>query len=102
MKQPTLKDIIEQAENKLIVEHWIRLKDLNGYFIGVTSYQITQYVNEMSNIDEFKPGVMRPGHSTTFVHYWTFVWFLRWKEANKGLKRKIPPKEIESYRWVAV
>lgn len=101
MKQPTLKQMVEGASHELDTKDWLRLVNISERF-SISRYQATMWVNEMSDIDEFKPGVMRPGHSTTLVHYYTLLWFLRWKEANEGLKRKIPPKEIESYHWVAV
>ena len=100
IKQPTLKELIDTAEEKVTAEHWIRFNDIKDLF-SVSKNQVSYWLQEMEKIDEFKHGIMRPTHSITLVHYYTFLWFLRWKEANKGLKRKIPPKEIESYRWTA-
>ncbi|OJG21622.1 hypothetical protein RU95_GL001145 [Enterococcus avium] len=48
----------------------------------------------MEAIDEFKEGILRPGHSTTFIHVHTFIWFLRWKDENKYRTKKVTPKEI--------
>lgn len=101
MKKPTLKQIIECADQEFDTKSWLRLVDIPKYF-SISQKQATTWVNEMSDIDEFKPGVMRPGHSTTLVHYYSFIWFLRWKDENSGLKRKIPPKEIDGYYWKAI
>lgn len=101
MKQPTLKQLIEQADTTVNVEHWIRLGDITEWF-SVSKSQATYWVSEMSEIEDFKGGIVRPGHSITLVHYHTLLWYLRWKDENKGLKRKIPPKEINGYYWKAV
>ncbi|MBK4866670.1 hypothetical protein CU012_1248 [Enterococcus faecium] len=48
----------------------------------------------MEDIKEFKEGILRPGHSTTFIHYHTFIWFLKWKDANKYRAKTLSPLDV--------
>ncbi|MEO1772950.1 hypothetical protein [Candidatus Enterococcus ferrettii] len=94
MVKPTLKELIEAAENEVNVEDWYRQKMLLEKFKGMSKSTLDGFCKEMLDIQDFAEGIIKPGHSTTFIHYPTFLWFLRWKEANKYLVKKIPPEEV--------
>ena len=62
---------------------WYRLGLLPELFVGLSDSSAKAYTKEMENLPEFGSGVLKPGHSTTFVNYDTFVEFLKFKEENK-------------------
>lgn len=94
MKKPTLKQLIESAEKEVNSDDWYRQKLLLEKFKGMSKSTLEGYCKEMSDIPVFAEGLLKPGHSTTFIHLPTFIWFLRWKEANKYLVKKISPDEV--------
>ena len=62
---------------------WYRLGLLPELFVGLSDSTAKAYTKEMESIPDFESGVLKPGHSTTFVNYDTFVEFLKFKEENK-------------------
>lgn len=94
MKTPTIKELIEISENKDVETEWDRKKELLKRFNGLSRSSLDNYQNEMEAIPEFSGGVIKPGHSTTFINIHTFIWYLKWKEANRYLSKKISPKEV--------
>lgn len=62
---------------------WYRLGLLPELFVGLSNSTAKAYTKEMENLPVFSGGVLKPGHSTTFVNYDTFVEFLKFKEENK-------------------
>lgn len=93
MKQPTLQQLIEQAENTVTPEHWYRKSLIPEVFIGMSKSSVDNYCNEMEEIPEFAEGIVKPGHSSTYVHMHTFIWYLKWKHASRyGVKVK--PREV--------
>lgn len=62
---------------------WYRLGLLPELFVGLSNSTAKAYTKEMESIPVFSGGVLKPGHSTTFVNYDTFVEFLKFKEENK-------------------
>lgn len=94
MKTPTIKELIEISQNKDVETEWDRKKELLKRFNGLSRSSLDLYQNEMESIPEFSEGVIKPGHSTTFINIHTFIWFLKWKEANRYLSKKISPKEV--------
>ena len=62
---------------------WYRLGLLPELFVGLSNSTAKAYTKEMESIPVFSGGVLKPGHSTTFVNYDTFVEFLKYKEENK-------------------
>lgn len=62
---------------------WYRLGLLPELFVGLSNSTAKAYTKEMESIPEFGSGVLKPGHSTTFVNYDTFIEFLKFKEENK-------------------
>ena len=94
MKKPTLKQLIESAEKEINPDDWYRQNLILKKFNGMSKPTLMEYCKEMETISEFSEGIIRPGHSTTFIHIYTFIWYLRWKDANKYRSKKIPPKEI--------
>lgn len=62
---------------------WYRLGLLPESFVGLSDSTAKAYTKEMESIPEFSGGIIKPGHSITFVNYDTFVAFLKWKEENK-------------------
>lgn len=93
MKKPTLKELIESAEKKVEVADWYRKNLLLKKVEGVSESTLNAWQKEMESIPEFAEGIMKPGHSTTLIHYHTFIWFLRWKEATNYQSEKISPRE---------
>lgn len=99
MKIPTIKQLIEMSEGKEVVAEWDRKKELLIRFNGLSRSSLDNYQKEMENIPEFAVGVIKPGHSTTFINIQTFIWYLKWKEANRYLSKKLSPKEVlENYK----
>lgn len=98
MKTPTIKELIEISQNKDVETEWDRKKELLKRFNGLSRSSLDLYQNEMESIPEFAEGVIKPGHSTTFINIHTFIWYLKWKEANRYLSKKIAPKEVLEVR----
>lgn len=94
MKRPTLRQLIETSEKEVNVDDWYRREKLLQKFHGLSKSSLDVYQREMEDIPEFSEGVLKPGHSTTFINYHAFVWYLRWKEANRYRSRKISPQEV--------
>ncbi|EPF4429220.1 hypothetical protein ACSSP6_005145 [Escherichia coli] len=94
MKKPTLKQLIEAAEKTVKPDDWYRQNLILEKFHGMSKTTLVEYCKEMETIPEFAEGVVKPGHSMTFIHVYTFIWFLRWKDANKYRVKKISPTEI--------
>lgn len=94
MKKPNLKELIESAEKKVKPDDWYRKSLLTEVFKGMSPSTLSAYQKEMESIPEFAEGVLKPGHSTTFIHVHTFIWYLRWKEANNYRSKKLEPKEV--------
>lgn len=94
MKKPTLKQLIESAEKIANPDDWYRQNLLLGIFHGMSKSTLNNYCNEMAGISEFSEGLLKPGHSSTFVHLYTFIWFLRWKDENKYRSKEISPNEV--------
>lgn len=94
MKKPALAELIKSAEKNVNPDDWYRQSLILERFHGMSKSTLVEYCKEMENIPEFAEGLLKPGHSTTFIHYYTFLWFLRWKEANKYRAKKISPKDV--------
>lgn len=94
MKSPTIEELIKVAEEKEVSTEWDRKKELLKRFNGLSRSTLDNYQSEMESIPEFAEGVIKPGHSTTFINIHIFVWYLRWKEANRYVSKKLSPKEI--------
>lgn len=94
MKRLTLKEIIKAAENEVNTDDWYRKKLILEKFKGMSAPTLNNYCKEMEDIEEFEDGIIKPGYSTTFVHIPTFIWFLRWKDVNKGRVKKVKPKDV--------
>lgn len=62
---------------------WYRLGLLPELFVGLSNSTAKAYTKEMESLPVFSSGVLKPGHSTTFINYDTFVAFLKYKEENK-------------------
>lgn len=62
---------------------WYRLGLLPELFVGLSASTAKAYVKEMESMTEFSSGILKPGHSTTFVNYETFLSFLQWKDENR-------------------
>lgn len=89
MKKPTLKELIISAEKEANPDDWYRQGLILEKFHGMSKSALLQYCKEMDEIPEFAEGLLRPGPSTTFIHYQTFLWFLKWKDTNKYLTNKL-------------
>lgn len=94
MKRPTLAELIEAAESKVVIADWDRRDELLTRFNGLSASTLNLYQKEMESIAEFKDGVIKPTPSVTWININIFIWYLKWKEANRYLSKKIPPKEI--------
>lgn len=94
MKKPTLQQLIEAAEKEVIPDDWYRQSLLLKKFNGMSKSSLNAYQKEMEEIPEFSEGVLKPGHSTTFIHVHTFLWFLKWKQANNYRSKKVSPSEV--------
>ncbi|MCB6528930.1 hypothetical protein LI192_06245 [Enterococcus avium] len=94
LKKPTLAELIESAEKNVKPDDWYRQGLILEMFHGMSKTTLVEYCKEMEGIDEFKDGILRPGHSTTFIHVHTFIWFLRWKDENKYRTKKVSPNDI--------
>ncbi len=94
MKKPTLKELIVSAEKEANADDWYRQGLILERFHGMSKSTLLQYCKEMDEIPEFAEGLLRPGPSTTFIHYQTFLWFLKWKDTNKYLTNKLSPHEV--------
>lgn len=94
MKKPTLKQLIESAEKEVNPEDWYRQKLLLDMFKGMSKTTLNEYQKEMETIPEFAQGILKPGHSSTYIHVYTFLWYLRWKDTNNYRRVKISPEEI--------
>ena len=94
MKKPTLKQLIESAEKETKPDDWYRQNLLLEMFHGMSKTTLVEYCKEMETIPEFAQGILRPGHSTTFVHVNTFIWYLRWKDENKYRVKTVSPTDI--------
>lgn len=62
---------------------WYRQGLLPELFVGLSSSTAKAYTKEMESVPEFSGGIIKPGHSITFVNYDTFVAFLKYKEERK-------------------
>ncbi len=88
MKKPTLAELIESAEKNMKPDDWYRQGLILKMFHGMSKTTLVEYCKEMEAIDEFKEGILRPGHSTTFIHVHTFIWFYDGKmRTNTELKK---------------
>ncbi|MEG2295103.1 MAG: hypothetical protein RSC23_17060 [Carnobacterium sp.] len=96
MKKPTLNQLIEAAEREVNSADWYRQGLLLEVFRGLSKPTLNNYCKEMESIAEFKEGIIKPGHSTTFVNIHTFIWYLKWKDENKYRSKKIKPDEIRT------
>lgn len=96
LKKPTLKELIISAEKEVNPDDWYRQGLILKKFHGMSKSTLLQYCKEMDEIPEFAEGLLRPGPSTTFIHYQTFLWFLKWKDTNKYLTNKLSPQEVLS------
>lgn len=94
MKKPTLKQLIESAERTVNPDDWYRQNMILKKFHGMSKATLMEYCKEMDTIPEFSEGIIRPGHSSTYVHVHTFIWYLRWKDINKYRSKKIEPDSI--------
>ncbi len=94
MKIPTITELIEMSNGKEVEAEWDRKKELLIRFNGLSRSSLDNYQKEMESIPEFAQGVIKPGHSTTFINIATFIWYLKWKEANRYLSKKLSPKEV--------
>lgn len=94
MKRPTLAELIEAAESKVVTAEWDRRGELLIRFNGLSASTLNEYQKEMESIKEFKDGIIKPSPSVTWFNVQVFIWYLKWKEANRYLSKKIPPKEI--------
>lgn len=94
MKKPTLSELIKAAEKTVNTNDWYRQSLLLKTFHGMSKTTLVEYCKEMEGIEEFREGILRPGHSTTFIHYHTFIWFLKWKDANKYRAKSLSPLDV--------
>lgn len=94
MKKPTLSELIKAAEKTVNPDDWYRQGLLLKTFHGMSKTTLVEYCKEMETIPEFAEGILRPGHSTTFIHYHTFIWFLKWKDANKYRVKSLSPSDV--------
>lgn len=94
MKQPTLKDLISEAETKEVTAEWDRRDELMIRFHGLSRTTLNTYQREMETIPEFKQGVIKPTPSVTWININVFIWYLKWKEANRYMVKKVTPKEV--------
>lgn len=94
MKIPTIEELIEMSQDKEVEAEWDRKKELLKRFNGLSRSSLDSYQSEMERIPEFAAGIIKPGHSTTFINIQAFIWFLKWKEANRYLNVKLSPKEV--------
>ena len=94
MKKPTLSELIEAAEKTVNPDDWYRQGLLLKTFHGMSKTTLVEYCKEMETIPEFAEGILRPGHSTTFIHYHTFIWFLKGKDANKYRVKSLSPSGV--------
>lgn len=94
MKRPTPEELLKQIEGKVVKAEWDRREELLTRFNGLSKSTLNLYQKEMEEIPEFKEGILKPTHSVTFINLDIFIIFLRWKEANRYLSRKIPASEI--------
>ena len=95
MKTPTINELIEMSEGKEVAAEWDRKKELLIRFNGLSRSTLDNYQSEMEHIPEFSKGVIKPGHSTTFINIDVFIQYLKWKEGNRYLSKKIPPSKIQ-------
>ena len=94
MKQPTLKQLIESAEKEVNPADWYRKKELMTRFVGLKKSTLDFYTKEMEEYPEFREGIIKPTHSVTWINYYTFIWYLKWKDANKYVSQKSSPQEV--------
>lgn len=94
MKKPTLEQLIESAETEVNSNEWFRRELLRKSFIGMSQSAFDNYQREMESIPEFNEGILKPGHSSTFINYNIFVWFLKWKQVNKHRVAQISPDDV--------
>lgn len=94
MKKPTLQQLIESAEKVVNPDDWYRQNLILKTFHGMSKTTLVEYCKEMKTIPEFAEGIVSPGHSTTFIHIYTFIWFLRWKDANKYRVKFLSPLDV--------
>ncbi len=94
IKKPTLQQLIDAAEKKVNPDDWYRKNLLTEMFKGMSPSSLNVYQKEMETIPEFAEGVLKPGHSSTYIHVHTFIWFLKWKQENKYRSKKVSPKEV--------
>lgn len=94
MKRPTINELIEISKGKEVVAEWDRKKELLIRFNGLSRSSLDYYQKEMESIPEFAEGIIKPGHSTTFININIFIWYLKWKEANRYLSKKISPSDV--------
>ena len=94
VKKPTIPELIESLESKAVPEDWHRPHELLKRFSGLSKSTLNAYQKEMESYPEFKEGVIKPTHSVTWINYHVLLLFLKWKEANRYLARKVTPKEF--------
>lgn len=94
MKKPTIRQLIESLETKVIAEDWFRPVELMKRFSGLSKSTLNEYQKEMEQYPEFKEGVIKPTHSVTWINIDIFLWYLRWKEENRYRSKKMSPMEI--------
>lgn len=94
MKTPTLEQLVTAAQNRVEVTEWYRKREMLVFFAGMSKSALDNYQKEMEDIPEFKTGIIKPGHSTTFININAFIWYLRWKEANQKVAKKISPRDV--------
>ncbi|MHC5248793.1 hypothetical protein [Enterococcus sp. LJL90] len=94
IKQPSLKELIEQMEREVHPEDWYRAVDLHLRFHNLKKSTLNGYLKEMDEHEEFQQGVLRPSHSITWVNIQIFIWYLMWKDAVNYRSKKISPTEF--------
>lgn len=94
MNRPSFEELLATADSKEVIEDWDRPSELMKRFNGLSRSQLSVFQREMEEIEEFKSGVLKPSYNLVFIYYPTFIWYLRWKDANQLLAKKISPKEV--------
>lgn len=94
MNKPTLKQLIESAEKEVKPDEWYRQALILEMFKGMSKSTLSAYQKEMETIPEFAEGILKPGHSSTYIHVHTFLWYLRWKQENNYRSNKLKPTDV--------
>lgn len=92
--QPTLKELVEAEEKIDPATEWERKEYVLKRYQGMSESALYRYMKEMESIPEFSDAVIKPGHSTSYIHIEKFNRFLRWKAANLGRAKKLKPEEV--------